>query len=896
MSFTVFFIAFLSIIESKEIVISPSGKDGPSCGTTIEPCESLDFVLSTRAFNDTMVVLTTGDFHLRKSYTFTWLRNFHITGQGKKPDAVKIICSVARSKNIGSLAFVRSVNIKLERFSLLNCGDWQSTTQITKKSISYKYFRFVAALYFNYCTDLVLSELIISQTPGLALNIYDSAGITKIYNCQFIDNRASAGLLDNETVVTPDGYVNAGGAVFVQLTRFGSNSQAGSVEEHNKHVSDNQFHFINCSFSGNEAPGAGIYDTSDTPESPFSRGGAIGFYLTGNASSNVVRIISCSFHGNRAQWGGGLQFEANYLTENNSLIVKDTQFENNFALYAGGGARVGSLNPKATTVLAPHKGLFQNCLFSNNTSLWGGGVSIYGATRLIESFQHHFESNNIVFANCRWLNNKGNVGSAVAAFLWNLNNDGIGPTVPFHLHLQGCTFKYNDVKLQPQEVSLGQGAVYSSQVPIRLSRSTIFTNNTNSALALDSATVEIKDEVRFEYNRGYVGGAVSMYGRSKFVFYKKSKAVFVGNQCQTKGGAIFISTSGPSFVSFNATGVSLQTCFFVYEEQFLDFDNWDVEIIFKGNNAPSIQSGNSIYATTLLNCRRVGEPRSNNSVLEWKTVKFYEKSGNETTAKMEVSTDAININYNATDWQVAPGQVFNASAKLINEKGNAVHGIIQVGVGSSKGSSDAQIGTASSLFLSDEGISNVQIIGKERALFNVTLRTFSGPLVRKVISNLKLKFCNPGFRLSGTRCICNSDIDDGVTYCSKEGFRVYIKKGYWAGFVKGKFVTYPCPENYCSCTNPSSVNSDECLFTEGKMCIDSRDGTSILCGKCKPGYSALIGTEACSPVCTNLYLLLLIPYSIILLLLVMVIMAINLDAFTGYFNAWLFSYQVSTYQ
>ena len=887
------FVVHFTSALARKIAISPSGGvDRPGCGNNFSnACNSLDFVLSSGALDNTSILLGKGEYILKKSYSFSWLRNFRIAGEGLQSDDVRIVCNWHNGN--GSLAFYRSSNITLEQFAMSKCGDWRSSTKITKKSIlAYKYFRFVTALHFDYCTDIVLSGLKVSQTHGLALNIYDAAGVTRIYDCLFTDNKAAV-LNENETVITRDGHVKAGGGIFIQQTRFGSNPLALSAEEHNRHVSNNQFQLINCSFIGNEAPRASIYDTTDTPESPFSRGGGFAIYLNGNTSNNLVQITSCSFHDNRAQWGGGLQFEAGDMTENNYLMVKDTIFEQNFAAFAGGGARVGSVNPAKTKVLAAHKGVFRNCRFLNNTSEWGGGISIYAATRLVDVYSHTKSNNSIVFANCHWLYNKGNVGSATAAFLWNLNDDGIGPSVPYHVELQSCTFQKNDAKLRSYNASLGQGAVYSVQVPIQLYGNTTFTNNSNTALALDAATIEISGQVIFQDNRGYVGGAVSMYGRSKFVFYKKSRVLFVGNRCLGKGGAIFVATSGPPFVSFNATGAHLHRCFFVYEDLFEDFDNWDVEIVFRGNRAPTAQSGNSVYATTLMNCRRVGEHRSNNTVLNWKTVKFFDELGNDTNPKTEVSTDAINILYNSSDWHVAPGQTFNASVDLIDEKGNVVYGIVHVDVSSSEGSSNVELGTPSPLFLSNRGVPNVQITGKEKAPFNVTLRTLSGPLVRKLISNIKLKPCNPGFRQSGSTCICNSDIDDGITYCSKEGLRVYIRKGYWAGQVDGEFVTFPCPDNYCQCRNESHVNTGECLYIEGKMCANTRDGNSILCGECESGYSALLGSEMCSPSCSNLYLLLLIPYGIILLVLVMGIMAINLDVFTGYLNAWLFSYQVS---
>lgn len=236
-------------------------------------------------------------------------------------------------------------------------------------------------------------------------------------------------------------------------------------------------------------------------------------------------------------------------------------------------------------------------------------------------------------------------------------------------------------------------------------------------------------------------------------------------------------------------------------------------------------------------------------------------------------------------------QKFNASADLIDEKGNIVFGILKVTPKSTKGS-DVRLGTPSSLFLSNKGYSlpNIWLIGETHASYSVKMTAFSGPQVTKNIKNVHLQSCNNGFRWVNSQCVCNSDIDDGVVYC--KGKNVYLRQGFWGGVVDKKFVTYLCPEGYCKCHDESSLGG-ECLFKPGGMCIDSRDGNSILCGRCKEGYSAVIGSTICVPSCNNWWLLLKIPgFGLLLTFLIIFVMAVNIDAFTSYLNACLFSYQV----
>ncbi|KAJ7363224.1 hypothetical protein OS493_011505 [Desmophyllum pertusum] len=227
---------------------------------------------------------------------------------------------------------------------------------------------------------------------------------------------------------------------------------------------------------------------------------------------------------------------------------------------------------------------------------------------------------------------------------------------------------------------IGEGAIYSDQVPLIFRRKTSFISNTGTALSLDGSTIEICDHVEFINNTGYRGGAVAMRGQSRMIFQKNSKLLFKGNSCESKGGALFILAAGSPLVVFNATGVDTHECFFGYEDDKIDFKDWKTSVIFQGNRAIDDAKGNSVYATTLTNCRRPGESRRNNTVLRWNFIQFKTLDGNVTTRENEVATDAIDIFYEKIDWEVAPVELFNATVKLIDEIGNSVNGIIDVNI------------------------------------------------------------------------------------------------------------------------------------------------------------------------------------------------------------------------
>ena len=318
-----------------------------------------------------------------------------------------------------------------------------------------------------------------------------------------------------------------------------------------------------------------------------------------------------------------------------------------------------------------------------------------------------------------------------------------------------------------------------------------------------------------------------------------------------------------------------------------DYDEWNTTVIFKNNNA---NLGRSVFATTLQYCRRPGEKRQGNNVLKWKFIRFDDQPSNLNTSLLRrVMTEPVNIATHKKEWEVAPGEHFDATVKLFDEVGNVVSGIVNVSIESAH--SVKLLNPSRSLFLSTEGrITNITLRGENGGIFDVKLNCIGSQLLKKQIHNVTLKNCYAGFyycsETSSCKCMSrtNTSSAKGISHCEK-GKSVYIKEGYWAGTVAGNFVTYLCPPQYCK-------NLRVYKYSEGHVCSDSRKPDSILCGQCKQNYTITFGSELCFKSCSYWYLLYLLPIGFGFLLVVVIVMLVDLDFFTGYLNAWLYSYQI----
>ena len=891
-------IAFLlcSVLSSKsanerDIYVSPKRNDSSDCSEKAR-CKTLDRALRLASgINSTRILVGKGNYLLKTSHSFTRIISFGLYGMSSSRDDVQITCE----PNVG-LSFTLSGNITFDGVKFQKCGGWRrSSVGVKKYYPGLKGAKLQVALDFRYCRNLRMCNVEVSSSLGLAANLYDVGGLVNFTDSLFADNFASneSVTLRSEYVSENTKYVYSGGGVFLILNSYGYDTVSVTHSEHDSYQHNNSYEFINCHFIRNEALWLNEKEENklNTPERPFSRGGGLTVHLTGNASGCVIKIQSCVFTGNKASWGGGLQVELTGKTQNNYLIMKATEFKENVALLSGGGARLGNL-PLKRAQRRINRFKMINCSFVNNKALWGGGTSLYGITIPRKcAKQTDSAVTQFFFYGCSWLENTGSVGAAMGAYLYHHNynhenEDFIGLEIPYRVCFQNDTlFRFNEVVPLHRNLTIGQGTLYSVQVPLIFQRNAKFVSNSQSALVLDGSTVEVHGRLEFINNTGVRGGAIAMYGRSRIVLYENtSKLAFEANKCDDKGGALYIQAPGPPLVSFNATGSDNQACFFGYLNSSKDYDEWNTTVIFKDNIA---SLGKSVYATTLKNCRRAGESRQQNKVLKWSFVKFENPTQNVSTSLLqEVATDPVEIRHNKTDWEVAPGEVFNATVQLFDEVGNPVPGIVNVSIKSSS----VRLINPSSLFLATDGkIEHIGLRGEKGIVFSVRLSYIGSQLLEKLLDNVTLTNCHAGFRFSNKTLICEclSATDRGVSHCGDDKKTVYIKGGYWAGNVGGKFATYFCPIGYCN-----SSTSNDYQYFEGHVCKDSRNQKSILCGECRENYSISFGSEHCLNTCTYWHLFYVVPFGLGLLLIVITVMLIDLDFCTGHLNAWLYSYQV----
>ena len=869
---------------SRKVHVSPQGAEGPDCVNTT--C-SLHYAFHHEAGNSTEILISPGTYHLENLTTFANLTDFALVRDGPS-GLVNITCNGTH----GGLAFEFCENILLEGITLFGCGSLHNSTVGTAFG-SRAHIAFYSAIFVVYTNNFSMNQWTIAHSPGIGLNMYDVGGVVTIENSTFKNNGPVLNCSE-----LPIDIALAGGGVYVEFTASGGlppfNSHPGEYDR------NNTYRFTECTFRKNSAPKPCNATEIEIPHGedhfPFGRGGGLSIFVKGEAQNNTIEVTNCTFVKNHALWGAGFFLEFQDQTENNMLTILRSKFTRNNCIYAGGGTRTGLIVDRKGK-LKKNELMFKDCTFTNNSASMGGGVSHY---------QFHYQPvdandtfrMSITFDRCTWKRNTATMGSAINLASDTIFNglEQVDPdfifTVPYWALLRNCLIHNNHIVIQDaNKMVIGQGALYIAALPTVFSGNTCFVANNQTAVLLDNSVLRVHGHVNFSSNTGNRGGALSIYGQSKLVLMPNSELHFLGNKADEKGGAIFVQRPGPPVVSFDTTELMPHGCFIWYDNNptLSNMTYWMTKMIFEDNRAPP-GGGQSIYAATLEGCRKAGEPRMKNTALEWNNFTEYRSAGGQ---GREIATDPIIIGIEEQEWNVAPGEVFNATIRLSDEKNNSVLGVVELDISPNGVKLDAP----SPLLLVhvDESlgngkITNLKLRGGENESFQLSLRTVSGQVVRKrVQGKLYLKNCYPGFQIQGDKCECLNATDyDGIEGCGEDGKTVKLKPGFWGGKVNRKFVVSPCPLHYCNDSTTKGVFA----YDGQSMCIKNRNQTSVLCGECKTGYSVNLGDEDCSQRCRWDHLWFLLLFCVATLIVVLIVLRMNMDIFTTYLNAWLYSYQV----
>ena len=870
-----------------------NGNDTLCKQTISHPCKTLDTALEVaRNNNFTVIQIHSGtcSYTTINSTTLTY-DNVTITGNGS--DVTIVECN----KTGTGFGFINVNNITISGLTLSGCGQLRNSTTIKSFPHNTSVFSFRAALYFVNVTNVAIDDVVVSNSIGMGVAMYDVTGNVTVSNSTFRNNRVPS----HELTLYP-----GGGGFSVEFTYCKLDGIISSTCNNSNYRAS--YVFNNCIFDDNTATTINPTHTSYPSETfglanqQFGRGGGLSVFFKGHSLQNVINISDCVFDHNYAVWGGGFHSDIVDYSTGNVLILKNCNFTNNHCTYndtlittgtGGGGARIAFLfyDHKQSKV-TDNSVQFINCIFQSNSAYYGGGLSC----RISKENNVTVASNSLELIDCTWEENVARTGSGVD-IISHAFPHGLSPVVK----IVNCNFtaNSNSYSKTPNAFSLGIGALYADNIPVNFSGNCVFTGNKDSAVA-GIATHFIfsnNTSVMFCNNSGWHGAGMALLGNAYFIVYHDTLLQFINNRAVTKGGAIYYINSGQKDF------LSTQRCLLYYYDLNAQdsTENWTTTFNFSGNNA---SYGRSIYCTTLLTCIWNNIP-GNVTVGGGDIVQVFNSSKifhYDDQSSNEIATDAVNItNINETKpVKIPPGQFYHLNIMPVDDRGQGAHPAIIAETSDDNHSVDI-IANKSGYF--------VILYGKVNTSTSLKLHTVNNRPYFTTI-NVTVDDCPPGFYCpcdedkaeSRKRCKCSTGTSEelyGISGCDNELLVAHLNPQFWAGYVssegKERLMTSDCPRGYCNDTRVRLPNSAHTAIDDS-VCPHHRN--DHLCGNCKQGYYVYVNSLTyqcgrCNDTLSNHgFLILIVSKYVPLTLMMCFIMFFDISLVDGPLNSFILFSQI----
>ena len=398
------------------------------------------------------------------------------------------------------------------------------------------------------------------------------------------------------------------------------------------------------------------------------------------------------------------------------------------------------------------------------------------------------------------------------------------------------------------------------------------------------------DEVNM--NRDSYGGAINLVFGSTFSITHDT-TVYWENNHASFGGAISVRNINFIYCSQIAKFIPLQKCFFQLQSQNLSNAS-DPNFVFNNNSADA--AGTVLFGGTIDNCTVSGLDSHNSGEV---FNKLFQYEADNTTSS--VSSDPFHVclcennNPNCSKSNktllVYPGETVQVSAITVGQRNGIAPAQVRsrVGRGTKVLSSQYIQQTNKACTTLNYTVFSQQIVSQLELFADGSCSTFGDKFILELIM---ISSCPPGFSLenSSVSCICDQALQKYTNNCNiTNGIGQITRKFddmFWVGYDQshGLIVHPNCPFHYC--VNHTVVFS---LNNTDMQCAYNRSG--LLCGRCKEGYSLVLGTFQCvdnSMQCTNNYLAFLIIFAVMGVALVFLLLVCKLTVATGTLSGLVF--------
>ena len=459
-----------------------------------------------------------------------------------------------------------------------------------------------------------------------------------------------------------------------------------------------------------------------------------------------------------------------------------------------------------------------------------------------------------------------------------------------YIKLQSCSFELVDfaMRLAKSGMSVMETSFINYTTAGILSSSDVFFQNCNFSFGGQTSIIAVQSTLYFHGNVSFANGFSTKYGGALYlsdsahvVLWAPVLVSFINNSAKVRGGAVYVNNQDER-----------SSCgFFLLHDPTGSLDDPMIQLHFEQNVAN--EAGEDVYAS--LNCTYAGDQTE---------IPYYDIK-NRTNAdifKAIVTPSNISI---AADPDYVCVNVFDGTPLRCSQNQTQPYEVVLFPGQSMPllfSTLDEYNGSPPTVvfFIDSEGMyydswrtgNNYSYELGSQLLTNISLSIIPQHLYATATLNdiptfrisVVVNHCPTGFSLNTSQysCVCNNFLQSlkDVT-CDIKTVTIHKPRNGWVGFTtSGAFGYYgQCPLDYCR--DSHYVNSSD----PDEQCSNNHSGE--LCGGCKPGLSHVFGQPLCQK-CSNVYLLLLVPFAVMGIALVALIFALNLTVSNGVINGFIF--------
>ena len=606
-----------------------------------------------------------------------------------------------------------------------------------------------------------------------------------------------------------------------------------------------------------------------------------------------VRIQNSIFYRNQAWCGANmyvLDLSANFdITLHNVFIIRSMAASGAFYINY-----INSLQPAYSFVHMKSVTFECNYAISDCSSL---EIESFG--RSFHTSQHALE---IILENCTFRSDYSG-GKAIlleltsvvtSSFLYCNITDMLQTTLALTVvpdgkasfAMYGCIFNDSSITLRYIAVSITDSTFYNSHITayggatitlsgnVTFSSSASVTTPNGGAIYLSLATIAFsaQSNVVFVNNSATYGGAIYMDNDSYLNYSSPTNVTFLSNKATLTGGAIYVVTSFPSEYYSMA-------CFYQYmyngtSDTIIYADTY---IYFEGNVAGV--AGSAIYGGNIDFCQLHYCLECTNADIFDATHHFgYHDNTSHISSdpRFICPCDENNCRKSSINKTVYPGEIIDVNFITFGQRNGISPGAVFVYTDSTPISFISAL--RSTKLCGTYPIQYKLISGSLYLSTELSFDSSQADLYHIRISVLVLP-CPAGFVLDdfNSSCVCDSILDIYVRNCDIDDQTLFKSGNAWIGYnSQGNLsVVDLCPSDYC--TNASKID----VFNFNSQCSNNRVG--VACGQCEGNLSMTFGTSQCK-LCTNEYLLLIIPFAFMGIALIVFLMFCNFTVSSGTIN------------